>query len=195
MSQRFLIFLLFTCLHIYNVKSGNAFYSESTFFTEDDTFFLHTVEKGQTVFSIASMYRVSTDEIYGLNPQSKTSIKVGEKIKIPQTSGSYVYHVIQPQETLFALSKKYQLKGEDILEVNPGLTHQNFQIGKIIRIPVNRVSAPVQNANDARKINALLDQVYPAQTIKTIQVALLLPFGLRENVTGENNSVDRMVES
>jgi len=197
MSHRFIILLLFTCLQIYNVKSGNTFYSESTFFAEDNTYFLHTVEKGQTVFSIASMYRVSVDEIYALNPQSKTLIKVGEQLKIPQESGSYIYHVIQPQETLYALSKQYGIKGEDILAVNQGLTVQTFQIGKIIRIPINRVTTPVQNGNDAinrLRINSLLSQTPSSQTIKTIQVALLLPFGLKENVNGENNSIDRMVE-
>ena len=197
MSHRIFILLLFTCLQIYNVKSGNAFYSESTFFTEEDTYFLHTVEKGQTVFSIASMYRVSVDDIYKLNPRSKTLIKVGEQLKIPQVSGSYIYHVIQPQETLYALSQRYQIKGEDILAVNPGLSIQTFQIGKVIRIPVNRVNTPVQSGNDEinrLKINSLLIQPLPTQTIKTIQVALLLPFGLKDNGNSENNSVDRMVE-
>jgi LysM repeat protein len=154
------------------------------------------VETGQTVFSIASMYHVSVDEIYELNPQSRTLIRVGEKLKIPQESGSYIYHVIQPQETLYALSIKYGIKGEDILAVNQGLSIQTFQIGKIIRIPVNRVNAPVKNGNDAAnriKVNSLLNKVSPSQTVKTIQVALLLPFGLKENATGEN-TVDRMVE-
>ena len=197
MSHRFLIFLLFACLQFYNVKSGNTFYSGSTFVAEDDTYFLHTVEKGQTVYSISSMYRVSVDEIYELNPSSKTLIKVGEKLKIPQTSGSYVYHVIQPQETLYALSRKYGMKGEDILMVNPGLSIQTFQIGKIIRIPVNQVNVPIQGGNDAinkLKTNSLLNQILPTQTVETIQVALLLPFGLKEKVSGENNSVDKMVE-
>jgi LysM repeat protein len=188
MLNRFLILLLFTCLQFYNVKSENIL---------EDTYFLHTIEKGQTVFSIASMYHVPVDEIYELNPQSKTLIKIGEKLKIPQESGSYVYHVIQSQETLYALSQKYQMKGEDILAVNPGLSIQTFQIGKIIRIPVNRVNTPVKGGNDAinrLKINSLLNQAFPAQTVKTIQVALLLPFGLKGNVSGENNSADRMVE-
>jgi len=197
MLNRFLIVLLFTCLQIYNVKSENEFYSESTFFTEDDTYFFHTVEKGQTVYSIASMYRVSVDEIYELNPLSKTVIKPGDKLKIPQESGSYIYHVIQPQETLYALSQKYQLRGEDILDVNPGLSTQTFQIGKVIRIPVNRVNVPIQGGNDTinkLKTNSLLLHVPSDQAVKTIQVALLLPFGLKEKVNGENNSVDRMVE-
>lgn len=197
MAHRFLILLLFFCSQIYNVKSGNTSnYPESASVTEDNTYFLHTVEKGQTVFSIASMYHISVNEIYKLNPQSKTSIKVGEKLKIPQDSGSYAYHVIQPQETLFSLSQKYQIKGEDILAANQGLSVQTFKIGKVVRIPVNRVNALVKSENnvvDRVKVNSLLNKVSPVQAIKTVRVALLLPFGLKENATGENTA-DRMVE-
>jgi LysM repeat protein len=174
----------------------NAFYPESTFFTDDNNYFLHTVEKGQTVFSIAAMYHVSTDDIYKLNPQSKTLIKIGERLKIPQQSGSYIYHVIQPQETLYALSRKYQMKGEDILAVNPGLSIRTFQIGKVIRIPVNQVTAPIKGGNDdinRLKTNSLLNRISSAQSVKTIQVALLLPFGL-ENNRADGNLGDRMVE-
>ncbi|MDR1631687.1 MAG: LysM peptidoglycan-binding domain-containing protein [Dysgonamonadaceae bacterium] len=196
MSHRYFILLLFACLQFYNVKSGNAFYPESTFFAEDNNYFLHTVEKGQTVFSIASMYHISVDDIHKLNPQSKTLIKAGEKLKIPQESGSYIYHVIQPQETLYGLSRKYQMKGEDILTVNPGLSIQTFQIGKIIRIPVNQVTTPLKNENDAinqLKTNSLLHRTSSVQSVKTVQVALLLPFGLKGSEAGENMS-GRMVE-
>ena len=192
MLHRYSVLLLFACLQFYNVKSGTAFYPESTFFTEDNNYFLHTVERGQTVFSIASMYHVSVDDIYKLNPQSKTLIKAGEKLKITRESGSWIYHVIQPQETLYALSRKYRIQGEDILSVNPGLSIQTFQIGKVIRIPANRVTASVKNGNDSfnkLKTNVLLHRISPAQSVETVRIALLLPFGLKDSVTG-----DRMVE-
>ncbi|MDR0768849.1 MAG: LysM peptidoglycan-binding domain-containing protein [Dysgonamonadaceae bacterium] len=179
MLHYLLTIFLFTCLQIH---------------TKDDDFFSHTVEKGQTVYSIASMYHLSVDDIYALNPQSKTLIKVGGKLKIPQKSGSYIYHVIQPKETLYALSKKYLIKGEDILAVNQGLSTQTFQTGKIIRIPVNRTEAVAKSGNEMiNRVNAnsLLNQVAaPVQPIKTIRVALLLPFGLKENATGENRMIE-----
>jgi LysM repeat protein len=141
------------------------------------------------------MYNVSPDDIYRLNPESQKVIRIGDTLKIPQESGSYVYHTIQPKETLFALSQKYQMKGEDIIAANPGLSVETFRIGKIIRIPTNKVTTPQQGGNDiADKTNLLLSQVYPLKEVNIIKIALLLPFGLKENTNVQNASKNRMVE-
>lgn len=194
MLHRYLILLLFACLQFYNVKSVNAFYPESTFFTEDGNYFLHTVEKGQTVFSIASMYHVSINDIYELNPQSKVLIKTGEKLKIPRESVACVYHEIQPQETLYSLSRRYQIKSEDILAVNPNLSVQTFQVGKVVRIPISQATTPLKNENETIRLkpNSLLQEL-PSIQSGTVQVALLLPFGLKDNEADENMGI-RMVE-
>ena len=52
--------------------------------TKVDDQFQHTVERGQTVYAIATMYGVGVDEIYRLNPESKVSIQLGAKLIIPQ---------------------------------------------------------------------------------------------------------------
>jgi LysM repeat protein len=187
---------LFACLQFYNVKSGNTFYPGSTFFASDKDYFLHAVEKGQTVYSIASMYGIPTGDIYKLNPQSKDFIKAGEKLKIPRESGSYVYHVIQPKETLYALSRQYRIEGKDILDVNPGLSVRTFQIGRVVRIPINRVVAPLKERDgdkDKSKINSLLNRASAVQSVDPVQAVLLLPFGLKNNEGGENTG-GRMVE-
>ncbi|MDR2692497.1 MAG: LysM peptidoglycan-binding domain-containing protein [Dysgonamonadaceae bacterium] len=194
MLHRYLILLLFACLQFYNVKSANAFYPESTFFTEDGDYFLHTVEKGQTVFSIASMYHVSISDIYELNPQSNVLIRMGEKLKIPRESASCVYHEIQPQETLYSLCRQYKMNSEDIIAVNPDLSAQTFQVGRIIRIPVNQAAAPLKNENETIKVKPnAVPRVTSVQSVETVRVALLLPFGLKDNEAGENMGV-RMVE-
>lgn len=106
--------------------------------------FLHTVERGQTVYSIAAMYGVNQDDIYRLNPESKNTIKIGEKLKIPQkakkgdntnNTDEYTYHTIQPGETLYSLSIKYDVPADAIINANPGLSTATFTSGKIIRIP------------------------------------------------------------
>ena len=193
MLQRFLLlFILFTSL-TYNVKSEEAFYSESSFFAQDTDFFYHTIERGQTVYSIAAMYNVSVDAIHKLNPGSKDSIQAGSQLKVPQISGSYFFHTIQPKETLFSVSKLYQMKGEDITEVNPGLSVETFTIGKTIRIPTNKVTSPVKDSNEFAT-EALLNPILEGKAIKNVKIALLLPIGLKENTTAANASKNRMVE-
>lgn len=116
---------------------------------QDDTIFYHTIERGQTVYSIATMYGVSVDDIYRLNPDSKESIKAGSTLKIPQRdtvggttdkkAGNYQYHTIQPKETLYSLSVRYNVPGTAIIDANPGLSTSTFNSGKIIRIPAVRI--------------------------------------------------------
>jgi LysM repeat protein len=110
-----------------NVQDGNIFY--------------HTVERGQTVYSIAVMYGLGEDDLYRLNPGSREIIKVGEKLKIPQKTAS-LFHTIQPRETLYSLSVKYAVPAEDIISANPGLSVATFLIGKNIRIPSPSNAAP-----------------------------------------------------
>ena len=196
MSKQLLLLLVLFSLPFYNVKSEKAFYPEPDFFTQDDQFFLHTIESGQTVYSISVMYRVSVEDIYRLNPESRNVIRAGDILKIPQESGSYIYHTIQPQETLYGLSQKYHMTGEDIIAANPGLSIQTFTIGKIIRIPTNMVTHPIQGGNEAinsSKTNSLLSQVYPLKEVNMIKVALLLPFGTKDAVV-DKSLQNKMVE-
>ena len=197
MSKQLIILLAFFSLLSYNVKSDEAFYPEPTFFSQDDQYFLHTVESGQTVYSISVMYNVSIDDIYSLNPGSKTVIKAGEKLKIPQKSGSYIYYTIQPEDNLYRVAQKYYMKGDDIIAVNPGLSIATFTIGKTIRIPTNLVTTPIQGGNEALNIfntNSLLNKTYPPVEVNSIKIALLLPFGLNENSSTAKALRDKMVE-
>jgi len=200
MLHRFFITILLLIIssQFYNVKSEEAFYSETNFFEQDaNTYFLHTVERGQTVFSISKMYNVSVDAINQLNPGSSDGIQADSQLKIPQESGSYFYHTIQPKETLYSVSMMYYMKGEDIIDVNPGLSIETFTIGKIIRIPTNRVTTPIEGKNDAYNqmvTNALLNPNARGERIKMINIALLLPIGTKEGTTASNAASNRMVE-
>ena len=49
-----------------------------------DDIFYHTIERGQTVYAIATMYGVSVEDIYRLNPGSEDGIKAGATLRVPQ---------------------------------------------------------------------------------------------------------------
>ena len=102
-------------------------------------YFLHTVAKGQSLYSIANMYDVSVDDIVRLNPGSRTQIRAGEALKIPQSkglkNGDKIFHTIQPGETLYQLTVRYKVSAQAICNANPGLSADNFRIGQVISIP------------------------------------------------------------
>ena len=110
----------------------------STLAQENQSYFLHTIEKGQSLYSISSMYGVSKADIIRLNPGCEDKIYAGQAIKIPQNKTaqkSEMFHTIQPGETLYRLTTTYKVSAKAICDANPGLSAENFRIGQVIRIP------------------------------------------------------------
>lgn len=105
---------------------------------ENQTYILHTIEKGQSLYSIASMYGVSQADIVKMNPGSDEKIYIGHTLRIPRnTTGSQkeTFHTIEAGETLYRLTVKYNVSAKAICDANPGLSAENFRIGQVIRIP------------------------------------------------------------
>ena len=112
-------------------------------------YFLHTITKGQSLYSISRMYNVSVEEITKLNPGSDKQIRIGDSLRIPQSivpgDNKPTFHTIQPGETLYQLSVKYNISVPSICDANPGLSAKNFRIGQVIAIPAQT------NKNTLRK--------------------------------------------
>ena len=105
---------------------------------ENQSYFLHTIEKGQSLYSISKMYNVTTSDIIHLNPGCDEKIYAGQTIKIPKGKESQkgeTFHTIQAGETLYKLTTMYNISAKDICEANPGLSAENFRIGQVILIP------------------------------------------------------------
>ncbi len=139
------LFLSLSSVTVYSQKNN-----KQVIFTNEQRsdIFYHTIERGQTVYAIATMYGVSVEDIYRLNPESKDGIRAGSTLRIPQKDSAiapsgkadnYIYHTIQPKETLYSLSIKYSVPATDIIAANPGLSTSTFTIGKNIRIPPTRL--------------------------------------------------------
>lgn len=105
---------------------------------ENQSYFLHTIEKGQSLYSISKMYNVTTSDIARLNPGCDEKIYAGQTIKIPKGKKSQkgeTFHTIQTGDTLYKLTTMYNVSAKDICEANPGLSAENFRIGQVILIP------------------------------------------------------------
>ena len=105
---------------------------------ENQSSFLHTIEKGQSLYSIASMYGVSQSDIIKLNPGSDEKIFIGRTLRIPRSAANIqkeTYHTIETGETLYRLTVKYNVSAKAICDANPGLSAENFRIGQVSRIP------------------------------------------------------------
>ena len=110
----------------------------------------HQVAKGETVIDIAKKYKVTPYDIYRLNPDSQNGIQenailliptgaaskiVSEPVKEKTTKIANPIHEVQPKETLYSLSKQYDVSIDDLKKANPVLA-DGLQIGQKIIIPV-----------------------------------------------------------
>ena len=179
---------------------------------QDMDIFYHTVESGQTVFSIAKIYDVMVADIHKLNAGSENGIKTGQRLKIPQRNyevksilhtksdtvkndPNYIIHTIKANETIFGLAKLYNVSEENISKANPGLSKATLTIGKKIRIPKFVPQKPVTQIIENRGAKEIYYTVPSGETpynicrkYKTTESELLsmnpeLAGGLRAGMT------------
>lgn len=139
--------------------------------------FSHTIEQGQTVYAIATMYGVTPEAIYKLNPGSKEGIKAGKVLLIPKRPASftegeetetYTFHTIERKETLYAVSMKYKVPAQYIIDANPGLSTKTFTTGKTIRIPLSKSVDRKKTGTVEREQDAPKEIEYTVQKKETM---------------------------
>lgn len=128
----------------------------------------HTIKQGETVESIAKKYRVTASDIYALNPDAKRKLTQGSVLIIPNVSSipsglpeetkeliGYESHKVKRKETLYSISKAYNIEIEDIKKHNKRLYSENLRKGVEIRIP---------------KYKTIVSKVTPGNSLKTYTV-------------------------
>ena len=125
--------LVFMCLFSWVL---NAQISSETTTKNGKKYYLHTVVKGNTLFSICKDYNVSSTEVSSLNPELATGIKEGQKLLIPIVgiSAKSFPYTVREGETFFSILKKYNLKEADVLALNPGLD-KKLAMEQVIQLP------------------------------------------------------------
>ncbi len=102
----------------------------------------HKVIPGETIYGISRIYGITPDTLYALNPGSRDGIKAGQTLILPSASNvsgnapqTMKYHNVERGETLYGLSKTYNVSIEAILLENPGLANTTLRAGDVIKIP------------------------------------------------------------
>lgn len=138
----------------------------------------HTVNKGETVYSISKLYNVPIVDLYLINPGIENGLKTGADIKIPydvnsnisQNSSTHNYnevheYYVKPKETLYSICKANGVSIESMVAANPELNEKPLYIGQRLVIPLGQVTA----INDAVMAKASDQQqqhiVQPKETL------------------------------
>lgn len=104
-------------------------------------YYLHTVQAGETPYSISRAYNITIEELNKTNPKTVYSVKTGETLLIPYSEeivrdeSKYVYHSLKSGETIYKLSKDYGVSENDIKAANPSMDVTKLSIGTEIVIP------------------------------------------------------------
>lgn len=100
----------------------------------------HIIRKGETINSIAALYNISVSDLRKWNNLTNDNIQIGDKlivsseIKNVTTSKSKPdYHIVQKGETLFSISKFYNVPVTRLKSLN-GLTSSNIKVGERLRL-------------------------------------------------------------
>lgn len=112
-------------------------------------YFIHTVQKGQTLYSISKAYGVDQQTILKENPGvDAAALREGQAIRIPQSGPravetavlnrrDFYEHRVRRGQTVYSLSRRYEVPEEVIYYYNPW-ARAGIKTDQVLWIPRNR---------------------------------------------------------
>ena len=100
----------------------------------------YTVEKGDSLWSIANKFNVSVENLKTANNLTSNILKIGQTLKIPieenQVTGDYTVYTISKGDNLYSIAQKYNLTVDDLVKYN-NLSSTNLKEGEQLLIPTS----------------------------------------------------------
>jgi len=92
--------------------------------------FIHTVQSGESLFSISGMYHIAMEQLRSVNGLETTNIVPGQALLIPL----YIY-TVQPGDSLTGIANKALVSLDQLRAANPSVNPYLLQPGMQIMIP------------------------------------------------------------
>jgi len=94
----------------------------------------HTVQSGETLFSIAKNYNIEVQNLREWNNLQGNQLTIGQQLVVePADAEDAVVHTVEPQETLFSISKQYGVSIAELRSWND-ISGNNLSVGQELRI-------------------------------------------------------------
>lgn len=164
----------------------------------------HTVEKGETAFSIAKKYNSSVDDLLKYNPGIDKGLKIGQVLKViiapnaetvplkqvekPAVSvpsvtftDTVLVYEVKAGETLYTISKRFMVPVNELQKFN-NLKSTNIKTGDILRIPLKKENVkqvPIREVKPQEEIRKVDEELIFKSKAK-YTIAVLLSFGLND---------------
>lgn len=153
----------------------------------------HKISQGENVSVIAKKYHVKVKDILDLNPKASKLLKLNSILLIPNSEKNIVSkskdkpkkevitvsnqetttHEIRSKETLYGISKQYQLTVEELKKANPILETEGLKIGQQIVIPGNAKPVIAENVKPVATVDAIVTTTQPEIIEKPVETEIV----------------------
>jgi len=108
----------------------------------ETTSFIHTVETGETLYSIAKKYNMSVDDLKQINALTSNELRIGQKLQLNKKEGIQkevptnslpATHKVEKGDTLYSIARKYSLSVDDLRKYN-GLENNVISLGQVLKL-------------------------------------------------------------
>lgn len=94
----------------------------------------YVVQRGDTLYKIASQYGISVNDIIRANNLSSDALQIGQALIIPTSGSSSQVYVVQSGDTLYKIANQFGVSIADLIQFNQ-LPSTVLQVGQEINIP------------------------------------------------------------
>ncbi len=98
----------------------------------------YVVQKGDTLYSLAKRFNIDEADLRAYNPVLVNELKVGQKIHFPDVEDGFITHKVKKKETIFSITRKYNVSLLELLDHNPSLIN-GLKIGMNLKIPIKSI--------------------------------------------------------
>ena len=172
----FLFLLLWSCGQV--LGQGTAVTkSNDIVVIRGKSYYLHTVQPGQTLYSICKAYGANIDEVKSLNDKKDNALSLYEVLKVPYTDpfvqqdDKFYYHKVLKGETFYSIARLYKIKPKRLLKFNEGYAqNQPLAVGAVVRLPLAEIDLSVLGEEEIEASVGKKQEIRPVRPVRNESV-------------------------
>ena len=172
----FLFLLLWSCGQV--LGQGTAVTkSNDIVVIRGKSYYLHTVQPGQTLYSICKAYGANIDEVKSLNDKKDNALSLYEVLKVPYTDpfvqqdDNFYYHKVLKGETFYSIARLYKIKPKRLLKFNEGYAqNQPLAVGAVVKLPLAEIDLSVLGEEEIEASVGKKQEIRPERPVRNESV-------------------------
>ena len=172
----FMFLLLWSCGQV--IGQGTAVTkSNDIVVIRGKSYYLHTVQPGQTLYSICKAYGANIDEVKSLNDKKDNALSLYEVLKVPYTDpfvqqdDKFYYHKVVKGETFYSIARLYKIKPKRLLKFNEGYAqNQPLAVGAVVKLPLAEIDLSVLGEEEIEASVGKKQEIRPERPVRNESV-------------------------